>query len=308
MNRKLLAVPVLVAALFVPAAGSSATAGDGDLVLSDSKTAQIYRIGQDGSQLTQLTHVPAGQFALAPRWSPDRRHIAFVIAADNLDRMYTMDRDGGHVHLVRTDTADWNNDVPAYFPDGQHLVFARCHTDGAGCGVATVRADGTGLRTLTDAGFEAYDFDPDVSPDGRRIAFTRLNADGIHSQVWLMNADGTGAHPITRPVLEARVPRWSPDGSNLLVASNCCRLGGDEYRISPSGRHLARLTRTAWPNYSGPGVYSPSSRSIAFVSDRAFPDKSGVELYLMRADGSHEVKVDTGLTGVETVDWGRAAT
>jgi Tol biopolymer transport system component len=305
--KRILITAVVIAASFVGMPTSHATSIDGFLVLDDGSTGQIYRLSQNGSDLTQLTHVPSGQQAFSPRWSPDGQHIVFGIFANNHDRLYTMAWDGTGKHRLRTDTPAWNNDAPSYFPSGKRIVFARCHVDGNGCELATVRTDGTHFRTLTHTGHEVFDFAPDVSPDGRRIAFAKFNANGIHSQVWVMKSDGTGAHPVTRPALEASSPRWSPDGSKLIVSSNCCRLGGNVYRIPATGGRPTQLTHTPWPAFSG-GIpsYAPSSSKIAFISDRGHPDLCCFALFVMRADGTHQAKLPIGLTGVVSVDWSRA--
>lgn len=305
MKRLLIPAAVLATALVgMPTAHGAAA--NGFLVIDDGSTGQIYRLSENGSDLTQLTHVPSGQQAFAPRWSPDGQHIVFGKFANNHSRLYTMAWDGSGKHLLRAESPAWNNDVPSYFPNGQRIVFARCHSDGNGCDLATVRIDGTHFRTLTHTGHEVYDFSPDVSPNGRQIAFAKFNANGIRSQVWVMKSDGTGAHPVTKPALEAGGPRWSPDGTKLIVSSNCCRLGGNVYRIPATGGHATQLTHTPWPEFSGgTGSYAPNGSKIAFMSNRGHPDHCCVDLFVMRANGQHQVKVKTGLTSVLTVDWGR---
>jgi Tol biopolymer transport system component len=304
--KRILAVGALVVAALLPAQASDASGNDGYLVVNDANTGQIYRLTQLGTGLTQLTNIGTDQLALAPRWSPDGQRIAFVIfdRSTFLDRMYTMARDGSDVHPLRDESAAWNNDVPDYFPHGKRIAFARCKVDGGGCVIATVHADGSHLHALTQNEFEKYDFYPDVSPDGSRIAFVRLNANGVHGQVWIMNADGTDAHAVTPPALEATIPRWTPDGAALIVSSNCCRLGGNIYRVPATGGRLIPLTHTKWPNFSSAAAVAPSGRRIAFSTDRNYPDRCCADLYLMHADGGHQVKISTGLTGVQIVDWG----
>lgn len=284
-----------------PATASTAT--DGLIVLDDFKTGQVYTVNQSGTNLTQVTHVTGDSFAVAPRWSPDGRRIAFVIVANGLDRIYTMAANGSGIHQLRSETPTWNDDTPDYFPSGNRIVFSRCHSDGSGCVIAVVGINGTGLQTLTSLRFEVFDVSPTVSPDGSRIAFTRFNADGVHARVWVMNADGTGAHAVTAPALETNLPYWTPDGTHLTVSSNCCRLGGDVYRVPGSGKAPTQLTHTPWPLFSSSGVSAPSGSKIGFVSNRNYPDRSGADLFVMNANGSHQVKVKTGLTGVGVLDW-----
>ena len=303
--RRILAALLAAAAVILgvtTAAGASPV--DGYLVVDDGNTGQIYTLTQLGTNVTAVTDVPNGELAIQPRWSPDGRRIAFVRIGNGPDRMYTMAADGSDVHLVLRDGPRWNDSAPDYFPDGNRIVFARCQGDGSGCVVTTVGVDGTGLQQLTQLRFEVYDAAPTVSPDGAHIAFIRFNADGVRSRLWVMNTDGSAGHPVTPPALEPYVAAWSPDSASLLTASDCCRLGGDLYSINLADGSRTRLTHTPYPNFSGAGVYAPSGREIAFNTDRNYPDKCCLDLYLMRADGEHQVKVNTGLKGIRSIDWG----
>jgi Tol biopolymer transport system component len=303
--RRLIAALLAAAAVLLGAATSAgASAIDGYLAVDDGNSGQIYTLTQLGTNVTQVTDVPDGELAIQPHWSPDGRRIAFVRVGNGPDRIYTMAGDGSDVHKLRNDSPAWDNDAPDYFPDGSRIVFVRCHSDGSGCVLATVAGDGSDLQPLTAPRFEVYDVSPTVSGDGARIAFVRFNADGIHSRIWVMNADGSAARAVTPPVLEPYTVNWAPDDSSLLISSNCCRLGGDLYSVDLTDGSRTRLTRTPYPHFSGSGVYAPSGREIAFLTDRNYPDKCCADLYVMRADGVHPVKVNTGLNGIRSVDWG----
>jgi tricorn protease-like protein len=90
--------------------------------------------------------------------------------------------------------------------------------DGSQDDLFLVRADGTGLRRLTDDGFK--DRAPRWSPDGRQIVF--LSDRSGEYNVWRMNPDGSGVEQVTFIKGErwAQAPVWSPDGSRLLVNRN----------------------------------------------------------------------------------------
>jgi Tol biopolymer transport system component len=304
MKRTVVAVAAAVTTLFVAPASAAASAVNGYLAVDDGATGQIYRLTQLGTDLTQLTHVSGpGEFAFAPHWSPDGRRIAFERHTGGLFRMYTMAFDGSDMHAVLADAKRWDDSAVSYL-DNDRLLFSRCHRNGTGCSIAIVNVDGTDLQLITHTGFEEYDFAPLASPDGTRISFIRYNTNGIHAQAWVMNTDGSAAHPVTGPALEAFTARWSPDGGSLLVSSNCCRLGGDLYSVTVPGGARTRITHTPYPNFSGIGDYAPSGREIAFLSDRNYPDKCCIDLFVMRSDGVHQVKVPTGLSGIGSVDWG----
>ena len=73
-----------------------------------------------------------------------------------------------------------------------------------------------------------------------------------------------------------------------------------------NGTGVTRLATTKWPTNNFGSAYSPGGGQIAFSSDRRHPDLCCEELFVMRADGSQQHLVDTGLQGVLDVAWGTA--
>ena len=73
-----------------------------------------------------------------------------------------------------------------------------------------------------------------------------------------------------------------------------------------NGTAVTRLATTKWPTDNFGPAYSPDGTQIAFSSDRRHSDLCCEELFVMRADGSQQHLVDTGLQGVLGVAWGTA--
>jgi hypothetical protein len=99
-----------------------------------------------------------------------------------------------------------------------------------------MRADGGGVKRVTDDGFTVIDQDPVWSPDSRRIGFARNN------EIYVMNADGSGKRNLTANPATDGEPCWSPDGRRIGFASD---RGGstDVYTMrAADGRDLKRLT------------------------------------------------------------------
>jgi Tol biopolymer transport system component len=304
----LLAVLALVASLALagPAQGTFPGA-NGRIAFGDFNTGQLYSTNPDGTGLRQLTHLPAGAAAFDPDWSPDGRQIAFASDLSGQPRLYVMDRDGSHQHLVFSDQPGYNDLFPNYTPDGRRFIFSRCQAEGV-CAIYSVRVDGTQLRALTrfQPSLDVFDLLPSVSPDGARIAFTRFNAGGIQAQVYVMGADGSGAHPITPPALEGFGPDWTPDGRHVLVTSDCCRLGSAIYQVNPDGSGLKRLTRPQFPHNDILPSSSPQGNRIVFISDRPYPDLCCRQLFVVRADGSGLRRLEAGVAAPDAPDWGSA--
>jgi Tol biopolymer transport system component len=297
---------VLTALLLMPtwtAAANHHRVSDGRLAVADFVTGQLFALNPDGSGLVQLTHTPKNTQASNPVWSPNGGLLAFDSNRDGPVRLYTMFPDGTHKQLVFRDKRGFDDSQSSFYPDGDRLAFTRCDSTLGACVIASVRLDGTGLRTFSRFSHDIFDTGPSVSPDGRHLAFVRFNAGGIQAQVYVGNADGSDARPVTSPALQAFAPQWSPDGRRLLVNSNCCRLGGDLYVISLPGQYRQRLTRTPYPLATFYGTYSPSGRQIAFASNRDHPDRCCNDLFLTTADGRGQVRVPTTVKGPYLISW-----
>lgn len=163
----------------------------------------------------------------------------------------------------------------------------------------------TALTAFPESG--TLDFWPAVATDGH-IAFIRFGAGGISSQVYVMNADGSHARAVSPPVLQAIHPNWSPDGRRIAISTNCCRLGGNIWTVSPTGNKAVQLTETPYPLFSLVPAYSPSGTRIAFTSSRNHPDRCCTDLFVMTADGRQETMIPTGLAVVDQLAWGTAPT
>jgi Tol biopolymer transport system component len=163
----------------------------------------------------------------------------------------------------------------------KRIVFSRCSPNDGLCAIWIMNADGTHRHLLVPfltAPTETNNFDPAVSPDGRHISFDRFGYHGIVSQVWVADINGTNAHPVTAPGLEANTPAWSPDGSHIAFASNCCRAQSSVYVMRADGTGLRRLATSMWPNNN----------------------------FAMRANGTRQHLIATGQKGVLDVAWGTA--
>ena len=309
-TRRLLRLPLalaLTAGLLLAQAGAAhatSAGGDGRIAFWDFNTGQIYAVNPDGTGLAQLTHVAQGHTAAGPAWSPDGRHIAFYSDMSGAVRLWIMDANGSHAHMVAGDQPNAADMLPTYTPDGRHLVFSRCV--GGACAIYSIRVDGTHHRALTRLHASVNDLRASVSPDGRQIAFARFGAHGIIGQVYVMNANGSGAHAVTPPALQGHAPNWSPTGKLITFTSNSDRPGSNIYVMHPDGTGIRRLTHIPFPRDSFQSAYAPQGDRIAFATDRRYPDFCCNDLFVMRSNGTRETLVHTGLTGVLNPAWGTA--
>ena len=214
-----------------------------------------------------------------------------------------VDRDGGNADVL-TKRRGWRDFDPAWSPDGRRIAFARTTDCYCTARLFVMRANGRGVRRLTDGRF---DESPAWSPDGRRIAYHSTR--GLKA----IRPDGSGERRITR-FGEASGLAWSPDGRRIAFYRN-----GFVWTAPWNGRGARRIVSGHSPDWSPDGqklVYQPQRGGVATVradgTGRRFltngmepawsPDGKRIafnrrprnnvsELWMMSAEGKHVRRV-----------------
>jgi Tol biopolymer transport system component len=226
-------------------------------------------------------------FQVEPAWSPDGTRIAFVSRRDGHSHLYVMQADGtGTRRLTATAREDQH---PSWSPDGSRIVFGRegvvsvipagggtARRVGTGSGNAVdpawspdgtmiayafrnpgtpireiyvMRADGTGIRRLTNLGNVSAA--PAWAPDGRRIAFESNARDG-HYEIYTVGLDGKGLRRVTRSASSDTLePAWSPNGRELTFSRE-----GALWSTDAAGSETRQLT--AGENNDSSPTYRPT--------------------------------------------------
>jgi len=149
-------------------------------------------------------------------WSPDGSRLAFVGGdrEGELELRVADPDDPGSARAIATGgPGDWFQPY-SWTPDGARLFFGSI-TPGGSMDIKVVDVEGGGsVETWLATPF--MEAEPDVSPDGRLVAYTS-NVGGAVA-VYVKRVEGTG--PAVRVSAgEARNPRWSPRGDELLYLS-----------------------------------------------------------------------------------------
>lgn len=204
--------------------------------------------------------------------------IAFVRGGDMLSGgdIWTMDPDGtNQVNLTNSPATD---ESPSWSPDGNQIAFT---SDRSGAKqIWVMRADGTGLRRVTDSSQPCCGTSPDIepgwSPDGQEIAFsghdrTAQGGDGL----WLTNADGSGRTQIVASDNWIREPDWSPDGGKIAYIDYNPADDPGLMLVDPAGTSTAFVRR-------GPlsPSWSPDAQRIAYADN----DLGGI--WTIKPDGT----------------------
>jgi len=241
----------------------------------------------DGRNLLPLTR--NGSINLDPDFSPDGREIIFTSYKRGNPDLYK--RALSSTVEIPVSRRKGLNITGAWSPDGTKIALS-LSKDG-NSEIYTIDRDGGNPKRLTFN--PAIEVSPVWSPDGSHIAFIsdRLGK----PQVFVMDASGGNVRRLTTAGAYNVTPRWSPKGDRIAYA----RMGGGgEFHIhviNADGSGDTQLT-TAGSNENP--AWSPDGRFIAFSSKREGP----AAIYVMRADGSGQVRVSQGKGSATQPAWG----
>ena len=234
---------------------------------------EIYTMNADGSEQTR--HTTNNAVDERPRWSPDRKWIAFVSEESGdreINRLQAGYEEAVPQRLTHSPGADH---MHWWSPDGSRIAFVseRLGTPD----VYVISADGSTADTTRVTWGGATDTRLDGwSSDGRWLAFV-ADVDGEPPGIMARNPDGVNLARLTG--FQDYDARWSPDNGKIVFTSE--RDGNQEiYVMEADGSGQRRLTANDSPDYGA--SWSPDGSKLAFISER----DGNPEIYVMEADGS----------------------
>lgn len=195
--------------------------------------------------------------------------------------IWTAAADGSDLQRL-TETGSYDAEATVS-PDGQWIVFTS--TRNGDIDIYKMRADGSEVTQLTDE--PGYDGGPFFSPDGTKICYRAsrpapgealdeyrrlLGKDLIKPgalEIYWMNADGSGKTRVTDNGAANFAPFFTPDGTQLIFASNVLDERGrnfDLFLIGVDGTGQERVTTcTSFDSFP---MFSPDGKKLAFASNR----------------------------------------
>ncbi len=240
---------------------------DGRLAFTSSRNGlpRIYLMNDDGSGQRRLTQ--DDRIEGSASWSPDGKSVAFfstVIESGAMEMRITEIASGKSVSVVGNGK-DKGTQPPAWSADGSRLAFmGRDDKDKAQ--VWVVNRDGSALHDISGK-FAARDKAwASISPDGKRVAYV---ADlRVTKPVVLANVETGESQILTLDEAASyESPRWSPDGKQIVAASNRddpLRSRNDIFLIAVDGSNIRNLTRTPYEEFDP--QWSADGKSIVFDS------------------------------------------
>jgi len=252
----------------------------------------IYTMGVDGSNQTQLTNNPAAD--QRPGWSPSAGEIVFDSLRAGASDLFRMDAIGNN-QTPLTSGGDHDFD-PAWSPIGEKIAFHRNPATGLDIGVFVMNPDGTNATEISPSDSLRHGL-PAWSPDGREIAFTSTGQPGSGPPLFVIqvvNADGSNAHSLRA---FARDPTWSPDRRRIAFTSTSSTGDNEIAVMDADGSNFLPLTANTVDD-SHP-TWSPDGRQIAFATTR----DGNSEIYVMNADGSNQTRLTNNLAFDDNPAW-----
>jgi dipeptidyl aminopeptidase/acylaminoacyl peptidase len=221
---------------------------------SDKRLTAIWMVSWDGVQHVQLTHGP--ESASSPRWSPDRKYLAFTMARpeDSKDQVWLFDRRGGEArqltHLTgELDSYEWS-------PDGNRLAIVMHPGDTSGDTKA--EKDKAPKPIVIDG----YRFKQDIEG--------YLSASSL-KRIYLFDIETAKLEPLTgEATYDQTHPAWSPDGSRLAFVTGLAhdpnQTGSTDIVIVDArpGATPQKLVTVYTPNQQRL-VWSPDGKTLAFL-------------------------------------------
>ena len=167
---------------------------------------------------------------------------------------------------------------PSLSTDGRSVVYSQYREDNVYEIYEMSLTDGVAKRLTDKLGVLNS---PEISADGKSIVFMRWTPASDQYQVWLMDRDGN--HPRRAISGTAWDPTWSPDGTQILFASD--RTGSNQLSVvNADGTGLHQISDL--PAIRGRSDWS-SQDLVATYSGEPWQH----DIYVMNAAGSNPHKV-----------------
>jgi hypothetical protein len=214
------------------------------------------------------------------QYSPAAQRMAYCIGAYLSAFIYTARLDGSDLRQITSVGASF---YPAWSPDGTQIVFD--HNEGHGFDLWVMNADGSNQRMLLPKARMG-----DWSPDGRFVACVAkqwYTTNGLFGLVEVEVATGATRLIGQLDSLGVRsVPRYSPDGTKMLIEYECYGSWGPAHLLLVDRQSGATQLLTSEPGMAP--TWSPDSSEIVFTqgSPHGRPDSTGTLWTLTLADGS----------------------
>ena len=271
------------------------------------------------SALWEVNHDGSGLHALLPgwngtpqeccgNWTPDGRYYLFQSLREGKTNLWALPEQtrwpGASAKPIQLTNGPLDFSAPVASKDGKKIFAV-----GAQPRTELVRSEGRSGFTSYLGGISATDLA--FSADGQWVAYVSVP----ESTLWRSKLDGSQRLQLTDSSLRAALPRWSPDGKQIVFMARSANTNWRAYLISSDGGATRDLVPGAQagfdPNWSPDGkfivltlneaggpVIIPSGPGIAIIdlqSEKLLPLPGAADLFSPR--WSPDEKYIAAITG-----------
>jgi len=295
---------------------------DGSLLrfsVSDAQGSKfsLWEAHSDGSGLRQL--LPGfdnSAKVCCGNWTADGKYFVFQSTSGKISSVWAMRETGDRWRKVsrvpvQLTSGEMNAESPLPSKDGKKIFFIGTKRRGE-----VMRYD---LKAHSLApylpGFSAEGLS--FTKDGKRMAYVSY-PQGI---LWQSKTDGSDRHQLTFPPMEAGLPRWSPDGSQIAFTGYPPGKPGQVFLIPAVGGDPEQLTSgdagngdATWSAdgdslaYSAPSASEPTKIALQIINLKTrqvtvVPDSAGLYSPRWSPDGRHLLALPTDYSRIMLYDF-----
>ena len=270
------------------------------------KDSRLWEMSSDGSGLHALlpTWQPSSPMCCG-RWTPDGKFFVFLFQISSRgsiapgSQLWTLDERRGLLRRPSTEPVQltsgpmrWNTPIPS--KDGTKIFAQGVVQRGE-----LLRFNAQSHRFEPWLGGISAEF-VSFSADGKFVVYVTFPA-GV---LWRADLDGSNPVQLTDPPMHPIVPRWSPDGTQILFFAVDSKGHVRSYLVPSQGGGTPRPLLPEEKGGTGDAYWSPDGRKIVFSSAQTMEAIGSLNYVLRVFDlGTHKVTTLPGSEGTFSPRW-----